>query len=96
MTTLQDNKESETFIPIKDQSQTPPNQRLKWSLMTLGTLMIIGVIIGVIIYFFAIDSCDINESCQTDLQILEKLNITVRNSFELHKHFFFENDSILD
>ena len=96
MTTLQDNKESETFIPIKGQSQTPPNQRLKWSLMTLGTLMIIGVIIGVIIYFFAIDSCDINESCQTNLQILEKLNITVRNSFELHKHFFFENDSILD
>ena len=90
MTSLQDNKESETFIPTKDQSQTPPNQKLKWSLMTIGTLMIIGVIIGVITYFFTKVSCDINESCQTNLQILEKLSITVRNSFELHEYNFLK------
>ena len=76
MTTLQDSKESESFI-IKDQGQRPPKQRLKWALMAIGVLVIIGAIIGIFHHFFTIEACPINESCQTNFQILKKLNITL-------------------
>ena len=76
MTTLQDSKESESFI-IKDQGQRPPKQRLKWALMAIGVLVIIGAIIGIFHHFFTMEACPINESCQTNFQILKKLNITL-------------------
>ena len=88
MTPIQETNESDTFVP-KNPVRFHSNPMRKWicCFLVIVILLLLGVIIGVIAYFLTKDNCTVDESCQANLQILRKLNISVRSQF-YHKFSF--------